>query len=98
MNDLTMTTHQTIVNGSPVIDKVIVHTATSCHLIDNVLCTITGEKAIDIAKIIIGMHKAIDRAEMFISGFEDDETQTGVDDILSMLRQFNLQSTNSITL
>lgn len=95
MKDLTITTTQTLINGSPKVQKVMVHTQTSCYLVDNVLCTITGEHAIDIAKIILSMHASIQRAEKFISGFENDETQTGVDDILEMLRRFDLESTTT---
>jgi hypothetical protein len=90
MKDLTTTTTQTVINGSPKVEKVLIHTQTSCYLVDKVLCTVTGERAIDVAKIILAMHASIQRAEQFISGFEGDENQTGVDDILEMLRRFDL--------
>lgn len=90
MKTLTTTSTQTIIDGRPIVQNVLIHTTTSCNLVDKVLCKITGEHAIDVAKIILEMHACIQRSEQFISGFEDDETQTGVDDILEMLRRFDL--------
>lgn len=90
MKDLTTTTVQTVIDGVPVIDKIILHTSTSCHLTDKVLVTIGTESPERVTKLILAMYASIQRAEQFISGFEDDETQTGVDDILDMLRQFEL--------
>jgi hypothetical protein len=92
MKNLTTTTTQTVTESGPKVQSVLIHTATSCYLVDTVLCKVYGENAIDVAKIILAMHAAIQRAEQFMSGFEGDETQTGVEDTLEMLRQFDLKS------
>lgn len=91
-NQLTTTTHQTAYNGGnmPTVDKVIIHTATSCYLIQNVFTTVTGEHAIHNANLIIGMHKAIQQAKSFIQGFEGDESQTGINELLEKLNQFDV--------
>lgn len=89
-NQLTTTSTQNHSNGVSTVKSCIVHTATSCYLIDNVFARFDGDQAIENGKLIIAMHEAIQKAKSFIEGFEDDDTQTGIKEILEQLNAFNI--------
>lgn len=95
MKNLTTTTYNQVYLGglNTKIDKVIVHTSTSCYMVDKIFCTIHGENADEIAKLVIKLYEAVEAAEGFISGFEGDESQEGINDLLLQLRDFDLQTT-----
>ena len=46
----------------------------------------TARELKDARGVVADMLAALKRAEMFISGFEDDETQDGVNDLLVAMR------------
>lgn len=87
MKQVTITTSHTL--GKPQAESAIVHTQTSCYLIETEVCRISGQGSSEVAKLIMRMHRSIVAAEAFITGFEDDEDQEGIPALLSELRAFD---------